>query len=208
METQPLPQVPQRKKGVKARSKAGISLPLCNEISSILIGVVLTSREGGEELRQAQATVRKQMDSFERFDVVYKQNTADELHIALPCYDGFDEAMQEVRKLPDNDLRQLAGGEVAIVLTSAIAIAIGKIGLAAGLGFSVSVGAAGLTGAITGVSLGAVAGGVFVVTMMAAVPVMATVMAAGVAAGVGVGIAAGVGAFGGNSGSVSINLAS
>ncbi|MDD9869362.1 MAG: hypothetical protein OXU50_05670 [Gammaproteobacteria bacterium] len=207
METQSLQQTPQEREGVKARSKAGISLPLCNEISSILIGRVLTCREGGEELSRAQAAVRRQMDAFERFDVVYKQNTADELHIPLPCYDGFDEAMKEVRQLPDQDLRQLAGGEVAIVLTSAIAIAIGKIGLAAGLGFSVSVGAAGLTGAVTGVSLGAVAGGVFVVTMMAAVPVMATVMAAGVAAGIGVGIAAGVGAFD-SSQSVSVNLAS
>lgn len=195
METQSLQQPPQGKERMKAQSSAGISLPLCNEFASILIGMGLTSREGGEEFRQAQDAVRKQLDSFERFDVVYKQNTADELHIAVPCYDEFDEVMKEVQQLPDKDLYQMAGGE--IIICSAIGIAIGKIGIAAGLGFSVSVGAAGLTGAVTGVSLGAVAGGIFVVSMMVATPIMAAVMAAGAAAGIGVGIATAVGAFDG-----------
>lgn len=108
-------------------------------------------------------------------------------------------------KLPDKDLRQISGGE--LIFSSTIAIIIGKIGIAAGLGFSVSVGAAGLTGAVTGVSLGAVAGGIFVVSMMAAVPVMATAMAVGAAAGVGIGIATAVGAYDGGQ-SVSVNLAS
>lgn len=206
METQPLQQPARDAEGVKAQSRAGISLPLCNELSSILIGMALTSREGGEELRQAQDAVRKRLDSFEKFDVVFRRNTADEIHIAVPCYDEFDEMMKEVEKLPDSDLRQVSGGE--IIICSAIGIAIGKIGLAAGLGFSVSVGAAGLTGAITGVSLGAVAGGIFVVSMMVAMPVMAVAIGAGAAAGVGIGIASAVGAYDGNSQAVSVNLAS
>lgn len=206
METQSLQQPARDAEGVKARPKAGISLPLCNELSSILIGMALTSREGGEELRQAQDAVRKRLDSFEKFDVVFRRNTADEIHIAVPCYDEFDEMMKEVEKLPDSDLRQVSGGE--IIICSAIGIAIGKIGLAAGLGFSVSVGAAGLTGAITGVSLGAVAGGIFVVSMMVAMPVMAVAIGAGAAAGVGIGIASAVGAYDGNSQAVSVNLAS
>lgn len=195
METQSLQQPAQGKEGVKVRPKAGIFLPLCNEFASILIGMGLTSREGGEELRRAQDAVRKQLGSFERFDVVYKQNTADELHIAVPCYDEFDEVVEQVQQLPDKVMRQIAGGE--LIICSAIGIAIGKIGLAAGLGASFSVGMAGLTGTITGVSLGAVAGGIFVVSMMVATPIMATVMAAGAAAGIGVGIATAVGAFDG-----------
>jgi len=206
METQPTQQS-SHKEGMKAQSKAGTFLPPCNELASVLIGAVLASREGGDELRQAQAAVRRQLDAFERFDVVCKQNTADELHIAVPCYDAFDDGMKAARKLSDQELRQIAGGELSI--TPSIGIAIGKIGLIAGFGFSVSVGAAGLTGAVTGVSVGAVAGGIFVVSMMAALPVVAAVAGAGAIAGIGVGIAAGMGAFdGGSSSAVNINIAS
>lgn len=162
-------------------------LPPCNEMMAVLIGSGLTSPEVPVSSKNS---LKDFLGRYEGVDIVYKQNTADEVNIALPCFPEFDKYHEE-SALSDEELAMVSGGEVVALLTlffmTVGAIVAAKIGLgmvvksvAIGIGIGVSVAVA--AGAALGI--------------------------AGVTAAVGVGIAAGAGAFDPGAGPVNVVLGS
>ncbi|MDD9807873.1 MAG: hypothetical protein OXU34_06350 [Gammaproteobacteria bacterium] len=156
---------------------------MVNEIAAVGIGKFLTdvsaSAEDKAKCREALATLGKDVN------VVYQQNTADVVNIAIPDFEGFEAGVAQALK--DADLEQISGGEIGIT----IGLFVGWIGVtvAAGLGISgvVAAGAGSVVAAVLGtaVLIATVGGG------------LAAIGAVG--AGIGVGVAAAVGAFdGGN----------
>ncbi len=152
--------------------------PMVNEIAAVGIGKFLTDASNSAE---DKAKVKEVLNSFEKFSIVYEQNTADVVHIAVPDFAGLDASMAQALK--DADLEQVSGGELGISLFFG---SIG-VGLASVLGLN-AVAAAGAGSVIAGV-------------LGASVVIGSFGLAAGLAvagAGLGVGIAAAVGAFDGN----------
>jgi len=173
----------------------GISVPLTNEISAVLLGQGLMHPDTTAEARaEAEQCVTKIAAKFDNFTVVYAQNTADTVNICVPEFPDMDGEMENIS---EEELEQIAGGEAFIICTTAITFALAKIAVICGIG---SLG--GTFGTLT--TLGTVvAGGCIAGGVMAA-----SVLGAGaVAAGIGVGIAANVGAFDSHQ-AVGVSLAS
>jgi len=195
MEKQPMKQ-PVYGRGVQSlQTMPGISIPLTNEISAVLVGQGLTHPDTTPEARaEAEQCVTKIAAKFDNFTVVYAQNTADTVNICVPEFPDLDGAMENIS---EEELEQIAGGEAFVICTTAITFALAKIAVICGIG---SLG--GTFGTLT--TLGTiVAGGCIAGGVMAA-----SVLGAGaVAAGIGVGIAASVGAFDSNQ-AVGVSLAS
>jgi len=176
METQQA--TPAKGRVKSSTGKAYTPPPMVNEIAAIGIGKFLTDASNSAE---DKAKVKEVLNSFEKFNIVYEQNTADVVHIAVPDFAGLDTSMAQALK--DADLEQVSGGELGISLFFG---SIG-VGLASVLGLN-AVAAAG-------------AGSVIAGALGAAVVIGSFGAAAGLAvagAGLGVGIAAAVGAFDGN----------
>ena len=181
--------------------RPGLSVPLMNEIASIVIGLVLTSPDVSEE---DKAAARKDMASLENFDIVYEQNTADELNVVVPYFPELDVVM---RSMTEEELEQLSGGDIIASVIFLVTGSLASIGFACG--FS-GLGAAGIAAATTvggfalGGTLGAVVAGAAIV---GAVGGIAAGVIAVVGTAAGVGIAAGLGAFSsGSSSPVNIGL--
>jgi len=167
-----------------------VGLPTCNEMVAVLVGSDLVDSGVPESNK---AALRKYLAGFEGIDVVYKQNTADEVNIVVPEYPAFDKWLAE---MDEEQLQSIVGGEGIIAgIISLIAVGLTTLGAA------VAMKVTGL--AVTGV-VGAVIGTAIVSTVAGAVGFSILC----VAAGVGVGIAAGVGAFDGNANPVTVTLAS
>jgi len=150
MNTQPNRQTPPPPAPARraCRARAGTSLPMVNELASILIGCVLVSPDVSDEQKEL---TRKQMNEFENFDVVMKQNTADEVHIAVPCFPELD---VEMENLSEEQMAAIAGGEVGLIgsMVFAVGTALGAVGFAAGI----SGGAMSIGGMALGATIGSV----------------------------------------------------
>ncbi|MDD9868437.1 MAG: hypothetical protein OXU50_00840 [Gammaproteobacteria bacterium] len=195
MEKQPMKQ-PSMEGGRSLQTRPGISIPLSNEIAAVFIGQGLTHPDTKLE---ARAEAEGKLAQFENFKVVYAQNTADEMNVVVPY---FPELECEMEKITEQQLDEIAGGEVVIFVGS-VGIFFAKIGVMLGVGsLTVGVSAAATTGLTTVTT---------VLAGVAAVGLIAGNVALGVSAvatGVGVGIAAAVGAFDGGGSGVSVGHAS
>jgi len=150
------------------------TLPMVNEIAAVGLGASLANPE-------ARTRIEEDMRSnFNDLELVYRQNTADTMHIAVPDFSCIDDTAAE---LSDDDLAQVVGGEI---LVSAIIGAIAAIGVAIGVGTVTTVVVGGVVGTV-------VAGS----SVVAGATMLGIAAAVGVTAGtaVALGIAHGVGAF-------------
>jgi len=188
---------PQRKPTAPV-SRAGTHLPLVNEMASVVIGKVLVSPDVPEKEREKW---EEMLASFEKFEVVRPQNTANTVHIVVPEFGDFDKEFSRLMEMRDEDLRNIAGGEIWIGGT--LVGLIGTIGTSVGIGTAITASSI----CVGGASLSALMAGIGIISAMVALPVVAGVLVSGTIAGIGVGIAAGVGAFGHDS-DVNIGLAS
>lgn len=157
---------------MQQQSTAGVHLPLVNEIAAVTIGCGLVNPHADPSFK---ATVEKNIAGLKEanpgINLVYVQNTAGELNVAVPDFPKIDKA---IGRMSEQDLAQVAGGELFILGT--LAFALGSIGAAVGIGsVSLAVG--------VGASLGAVIAGAVIV---------GGVVGAGIAA-IGTSIALGVG---------------
>jgi len=82
---------------------------LINEIAAIGLGCILTSPDISSE---DKGLIRKELARFEKLEVIYKQNTADELNIVVPEFPEFDDQMRKLQPLSKEEMRQIAGGEI------------------------------------------------------------------------------------------------
>jgi len=155
---------------MSTQTQGSVRLTPVNELVAVMIGADMTDESVPEKDKTA---LKEMLGRFENVNVVYQQNTADEMNIVVPEFPEFDRALQEMR-LSEEELEQVVGGEGALAV---ILIGLGAVG----------AGFAGIFGATVGGGA-AVALGVTVITT-------AALGIAGAVAGVGVGIAAGVGAF-------------
>ena len=172
------------------QTKPGYSAPLINEIAAIGLGCILTSSDISSE---DKGLIRKELARFEKLEVIYKQNTADELNIVVPEFPEFDDQMRKLQPLSKEEMRQIAGGE--IFLTPGIISTItGVLATIGGTMLSVGTVATLANGVVVG-SVSAVAAGVAALGLVAGTAFGA---AAVVATGIGVGIAGAMGAFDGN----------
>lgn len=156
------------------QTQGRIQLSPVNELVAVLIGADMTDDSVPEKDKTA---LKELLGRFEKANVVYQQNTANEVNIVVPEFPEFDKALAEMR-LSEEELEQVVGGEGVIAV---ILIALGVIGST-------------VAGIFTSKAIGVTAA----VAIGVAVVVAATVGVAGAVAGVGVGIAAGVGAFSDN----------
>ncbi len=186
------------------QTKPRVSLPLSNEIAAVFVGRSLTHPDTTPEKR---AKVEEQLASFEKFEVVYQQNTADEMNIVVPYFPEYDAEMVRMTK---EELEQIAGGEFFVVV-GAIGGFFATIGSALGVGSFAAV-----TTTVAGVGVIATGGIATASAIAAGLAASALVVGASLAAtavvgsAIGVGIAAAAGAFGGGGGGgdVGIGLAS
>lgn len=155
------------------QTQGRVQLSPVNELVAVLIGADLTDESVPAK---DKAALKELMGRFEKVNVVYQQNTANEVNIVVPEFPEFDKALQQMH-LTEEELEQVVGGEGGL---AAILIAIGAIG-------------AGVAGIV-----GKTVGGTAAVALGVAVIATATLTVTGAVAGVGVGIAAGVGAFSDN----------
>ncbi len=168
------------------RTRARVELPATNELAAVMIGCDMTDSNVN---MKDKAALKKLMASFEKVEVVYKQNTADELNIVVPDFPEFDRALQEMH-LPEEQLESIVGGEGGLVVLGTILTLIGSLGAS--------------TAAIFGVTVGGTAS----VVVGAAVLTIGAVGIAGAVTAVGLGVAAGVGVQFGSSNEVNVGLAS
>lgn len=197
MNTQPAtPPPPPHSVPPRGSARAGTSLPLANELASVIIGCVLTSPDVSAEHKKL---TRRQMDSFENFDVVLKQNTADEVNIVVPSFPELD---VEMENLSEEQLTAIAGGEVGIIggIVFALGSTLGAVGFAAGI----SGGAMSIGGMALGATIGSVVAGAAIVGSVGAIGAIAI---GATAAAIGVGAAIMTGALD-MSGPVNVGLAS
>ena len=155
------------------KTQGNIRLTPVNELVAVLIGADMTDKS---VLAKDKAALKELMDRFEKVNVVYPQNTANEVNIVVPEFPEFDKALRQMH-LSEEELEQVVGGEGALAI------------ILRGLG-AIGAGVAGIFGATVG-GTAAVAIGVTVIAVSA-------LAVAGAVTGVGVGIAAGVGAFSDN----------
>lgn len=144
--------------------------------STEIAGVVLTNELPTEQLdnfaSDPHSVIACYLDlDFANIAIHVVENSAEEIHIALPYYDKIEAIRSEV--LADTSMNDVAGGEVITALT----FLFGSIGFAFGIG-TVSTATATFT-------TGAVVGGI---AITAAVVGSATVGAIGAGAAVGVGV--------------------
>lgn len=156
---------------------------MVNEMAAVGIGKFLTDAATSAE---DKARMEKVLTGFDQINIVYQQNTADAVHIVVPDFSDFDEAVSQARALADKELEQVSGGEIGWT----VGMFFGTFGVAIASALSLNAVAAG--GAL---GAGAIAIGAAVVLGSTAAGLTAL---AGVGAGIGVGIAAAVGAFDGN----------
>jgi len=169
-----------------------VKLPACNELVAVLIGYDMAEPEVPVA---DKAALKRFLGKFEDVDIVYKQNTADEVNIVVPVFPEFDKWLEEM-EMDEEMLEYIVGGEGIIGGIIAL-IAVGLTTLGAAVAMKVA------GAAVTGV-VGAVIGATIVSTIGAAVGFAVL----GAAAGIGVGIAAGCGSFDGNADPVNVSLAS
>lgn len=143
---------------MQQHNKAGVHLPLVNEIAAVAIGCGLANPHADPSFK---AVVEKNMAALEeansKISLVYAQNTAGELNVVVPDFPEIDAA---IGRMSEEDLAQVAGGElfiggiVAFVLGSiGASIGIGSVSLAFGVGASIGAVVAGA--AIVGGTIGA-----------------------------------------------------
>jgi len=162
---------------MSTQTQGRIQLSPVNELVAVLIGSDMADESVPEKDKTA---LKELMDRFEKVNVVYKQNTANEVNIVVSEFPEFDRALE--RRLSEEELEQVVGGEGAI---AAIIIGLGAIG-------------AGVAGIFTAKAIGGTAALALGIAVVTTATVGITLAAAGAIAGVGVGIAAGVGAFSDN----------
>lgn len=156
-----------------------VELPACNEMVAVLIGCDLVAPKVPISDKDA---LKQFLGIFEGVDIVYKQNTADEVNVVLPVFPEFDRRLQEM-KMNEEELEYIVGGEGLVAgICALISVILVTIGATVAMK---------LTGAFVIKSVAAIIGGVVLGSIGAAV----STVALSVAAGVGVGIAAGAGAF-------------
>lgn len=160
------------------QTQGRIQLSPVNELVAVLIGADMTDESVPMENKTA---LKEMMGRFEKVNVVYQQNTANEVNIVVPEFPEFDKALQEMR-LSEEELEQVVGGEGVIAV---ILIALGVIGST-------------VAGVFTAKAIGATAAVAIGVAVVAIAATGIGVAVGGVVAGIGVGIAAGVGAFSDN----------
>ena len=183
----------------RANIGSAFPVPMVNEIAAVVIGRALSDPDAGSELEEAML---KSLSSVDNLEVVYQQNTADELNIVVPDYPDFSMAL---RKLKESELTGIHGGEIFGALTG---VTLSWIGCQVGIGLIFGTGLT-LGGTVIGATSAATFAGALVVAGMIAMPIGIGVIGATVATGLGVGIAAGVGAFNsGSSNSVNVAFAS
>jgi len=135
---------------MQQQSTAGVHLPLVNEIAAITIGCGLTSPHADSSFKAAvEKNVAALAASDSKVRLVYAQNTPGELNVVVPDFPEIDKA---VAQMSEEDLAQVAGGELFI--GGIIAFALGSIGATIGIG-SVSL-AAGVGASLSAVIAGAV----------------------------------------------------
>ncbi|MDD9806073.1 MAG: hypothetical protein OXU44_03880 [Gammaproteobacteria bacterium] len=182
-------------------AKTGFEIPLFNEVAAIYIGCGLTSPEADPKFK---AALEDCLPRLEKVDVVYKQNTANEVNIVVPSFPQYD---GELQRLTEQQIEKITGGAFEIVGIVGIVGGIGVMLIGAGgvtaVGATGSVASVMLFGTVIGVNAAAVAAGAAAVGLAAGAGIVA---AAVVSTAVGLGIAAGAGAF--NSGPVSVGHAS
>lgn len=166
--------------GGPAESSAGKrrAPPMINEIAAVGIGKFLTDTATRAE---DKATMENILAQFTQINIVHPQNTADVIHVVVPDYSGFEEAVIQARELTDQDLEQVSGGEIGI---SAFFGTIGA-GILTGIGLGAFVGT-GMAGGLA-VAIGA--------TTVISSFVIGGILIAGVGTAIGVGLASGLGAF-------------
>jgi len=163
-----------------------MDIPLFNEVAAIYIGGGLTNPNADPKFK---AALEEYLPRLENVNVVYKQNTADELNVVVPSFPQYD---SELQRLTEDQIEKITGGAFEIV---------GIVGIVGGLGVMLigakgvtAIGAAGsiatvtLFGTTIGVNAAAVAAGATACGLAAAAGLVAI---AGVSAAVGLGLAAG-----------------
>jgi len=121
---------------MQQQSTAGVHLPLVNEIAAITIGCGLTHPHADSSFKAAvEKNVAALAASDSKVRLVYAQNTPGELNVVVPDFPEIDKA---VAQMSEEDLAQVAGGELFI--GGIIAFALGSIGATIGIG-SVSLAA-------------------------------------------------------------------
>ena len=133
-----------------------IQIPAMNEVVAALLAD--TCRRDENFRAELQKDARKTFADrgvllADGMNVRLVQNTADTVHVALPCYDSFDKSFSD---LTDEQLQAISGGEIIITIIFAIGGALTAVGTAVGAGAS----ALAVGGAVVGtVAAGAVAAG-------------------------------------------------
>lgn len=160
------------------KTQGKVELFPVNELVAVLIGADMTDKSVPMENK---AALKEMMSRFEKVNVVYQQNTANEVNIVVPEFPDVDKALQEMH-LSEEQLEQVVGGEGII---AAILIGLGLIGST-------------VAGVFTAKAIGATAAVAIGVAVVVAATAGIGLAVGGVVAGIGVGIAAGVGAFSDN----------
>lgn len=159
-----------------------IKLPACNELVAVLIGYDMSEPEVPVS---DKAALKEFLGRFEGVDIVYKQNTADEINIVVPEFPEFDKWLSAM-EMDEEYLEYIVGGEGIV----AGIIALVSVGLT-------TIGAA-VAMKVAGAAVGGVTAAVIGATVISSVGAAVGVTVLATVAGIGVGIAAGCGAFTGD----------
>ncbi len=106
-------------------------IPAMNEVAAALLAD--TCRRDENFRAELQKDVRKTFADrgvllADGMNVRLVQNTADTVHVALPCYDSFDRSFSD---LTDEQLRAISGGEIIVTILFAIGGALTAVGAGA-----------------------------------------------------------------------------
>jgi len=100
-----------------------MDIPLFNEVAAIYIGHGLTNPNADPKFK---AALEEYLPRLENVDVVYKQNTADELNVVVPSFPQYD---SELQRLTEDQIEKITGGAFEIVGIVGIVGGLGVIGL-------------------------------------------------------------------------------
>ncbi len=174
------------------------TLPLINELAAIYLGAAKVSPEADSEFK---TFLNENLNQFKDFNVIYKQNTANEVNVVVPDYLMLES--QEFLVMTNSQLEKISGGAFEI------AVFLGGLGAALGVGTIITSASGAAVVGVVATGVGGVTIGYGIASVAAGAAVIAAGVIAGgaVLAGVGVGVAAGLGAFNsGGSGPISVGL--
>lgn len=111
-----------------------------NELSSAVLCERLSQQQRDSFTNDPKGAILSTFNLQVEGDISVVLNTTEEMHLALPYYDGLETA--EMRALTDEELELVTGGEVVVVggvIASAITagVVIGTVGVVSAVGGAV-----------------------------------------------------------------------